>query len=163
MIRLLILDVDGCLSDGKITYTESGVELKNFNVRDGFGIKMLAKMGYAIAIITGRDSPIVAHRAKELDIAYLYQGVKDKLAVAQALCAELSLLPHEVAAIGDDLNDYRLLQWVGKAFTPADGSCHTKSVAQVLTLCGGNGCVREMIEILLEENGDQERFMNFWM
>ncbi len=163
MIRLVILDVDGCLSDGKISYTESGVESKNFNVRDGFGIKMIAKMGYTVAIITGRNSPIVTHRAKELDISYVYQGVKDKLAVAQALCAELNLLPHEVAAIGDDLNDYRLLQWVGRAFTPANGSRYTKSVAQVLTLCGGDGCVREMIEILIDENGDQGRFLEGWM
>lgn len=163
MIRLIILDVDGCLSDGKVIYTQAGVEVKNFNVRDGFGIKMLAKMGYKIAIITGRNSPIVAHRAKELDIEYVYQGVKDKLAVAQTLCEELSILPHEVAAIGDDLNDYRLLQWVGRGFTPLDGSHHIKSVAQVLTLSGGEGCVREMIEILLDENNDYDRFLSFWI
>jgi len=163
VIRLVILDVDGCLSDGTITYTEAGIEMKSFNVRDGFGIKMLAKMGYTIAIITGRNSSIVAHRAKELDIEYVYQGVKDKLAVAQTLCQELNISPHEVAAIGDDLNDCRLLKWVGKAFTPLDGSHHTQSIAQVLTLRGGEGCVREMIEILLEENGDYERFLSFWI
>lgn len=163
MIRLLILDVDGCLSDGKITYTAEGVELKNFNVRDGFAIKLLAKMGYITAIITGRDSAIVTHRARELDIPHLYQGVKDKLGVAQELCATLGILPEEVAAIGDDLNDYRLLQWVGKGFTPQDGSHYLKPITHVLERCGGDACVREMIEKVIKENGDEARFLSFWI
>ena len=91
MIKLLILDVDGCMSDGKIIYTADGLELKNFNVKDGFAIKAWVKMGHIAAIITGRDSAIVAHRAKELDIAHLYQGVKDKRAVAMAMCSELGI------------------------------------------------------------------------
>lgn len=163
MIRLLILDVDGCLSDGKITYTHEGVELKNFHVRDGFAIKLLAKMGYHVAIITGRDSAIVTNRARELDIPHLYQGVKDKLGVAQELCIKLGVLPEEVAAIGDDLNDYRLLQWVGRAFTPQDGSHYVKPIAHVLERCGGDACVREMIEKIIKENGDEERFVGFWI
>jgi len=163
VIRLLILDVDGCLSDGKITYTSEGIELKNFNVRDGFAIKMLAKMGYITAIITGRDSAIVTNRARELDIPHLYQGVRDKLGAAQELCAKLGILPEEVAAIGDDLNDYRLLQWVGKGFTPQDGSDYLKPVTHVLERCGGDACVREMIEKVIKENGDEERFLSFWI
>jgi 3-deoxy-D-manno-octulosonate 8-phosphate phosphatase (KDO 8-P phosphatase) len=163
MIRLVILDVDGCLSDGKITYTHEGIELKNFHVRDGFAIKQLSKMGYHIAIITGRDSAIVNHRARELDIPHLYQGVKDKLRVAQELCAELGILPEEVAVIGDDLNDYRLLQWAGHPFVPNDGLDYIKSIAQVLNRRGGDACVREMIEIILKINGDEERFLKFWI
>ncbi|MDD4855079.1 MAG: HAD-IIIA family hydrolase [Sulfuricurvum sp.] len=163
MIRLLIFDVDGCLSDGKITYTHEGVELKNFHVRDGFAIKALAKMGYQMAIITGRDSAIVSLRAKELDIPYLFQGVKDKRLVAQELCAELGLKADEVAAIGDDLNDLKLLQWVGKPFAPNDALEYIKSSTHVLERSGGDACVREMIEIILKENGDYERFLGFWI
>jgi len=163
VIRLLILDVDGCLSDGKITYTHEGIELKNFHVRDGFAIKTLVKMGYQIAIITGRDSAIVSHRAKELDISHLFQGVKDKLGVAQELCTELGLDKVEVAAIGDDLNDLKLLQWVGKPFVPNDALEYIKSSTHVLERRGGDACVREMIEIILKENGDYERFLSFWI
>lgn len=163
MIKLLLLDVDGCLSDGKITYTHDGVELKSFNVRDGFAIKTLIKMGYKIAIITGRDSAIVELRAKELDIPYFFQGVKDKQAVAQQLSAQLGIFPEEVAAIGDDLNDYRLLKWVGSAFVPNDASEYVKPISHVLERSGGDACVREMIEKILKVNGDEERFLNFWI
>jgi len=163
MIKLVFLDVDGCLSDGKITYTHEGVELKSFNVRDGFAIKALVKMGYTVAIITGRDSAIVELRAKELDIPYLFQGIKDKQAVAQKLCEELHILPQEVAAIGDDLNDYRLLKWVGMAFIPNDASPYLKPIAQLLQRKGGDACVREMIEKILSANGDEERFLNLWI
>lgn len=163
MIKLLLLDVDGCLSDGKITYTHDGVELKSFNVRDGFAIKTLIKMGYKIAIITGRDSAIVELRAKELDVPYFFQGVKDKQAVAQQLSAQLGIFPEEVAAIGDDLNDYRLLKWVGSAFVPNDASEYVKPISHVLERSGGDACVREMIEKILKVNGDEERFLNFWI
>lgn len=163
MIRLVILDVDGCLSDGKIIYTAEGLELKNFNVRDGFAIKHIVKMGYEVAIITGRDSTIVANRARELDIPHLYQGVKDKLMVAQELCDKLGIQADEVAAIGDDLNDYRLLQWVGEAYMPNDGSHYLRPVAHLLNRCGGNACVREMIEQIVQKNGDEERFLKLWI
>jgi 3-deoxy-D-manno-octulosonate 8-phosphate phosphatase (KDO 8-P phosphatase) len=163
VIRLLILDVDGCMSDGKITYTAEGVELKSFNVKDGFAIKAWIKMGHACAIITGRDSSIVAHRAKELDIPYLYQGIKDKRATAIALCEELGIEPHEVAAIGDDINDYNLLQWAGQAYTPQDGSPYLKRFAEVLERSGGDACVREMIEKVIRRNGEEEKFLSPWI
>ncbi|MDD2780519.1 HAD hydrolase family protein [Sulfuricurvum sp.] len=162
MIKLLILDVDGCMSDGKITYTADGLELKNFNVKDGFAIKAWVKMGHIAAIITGRNSSIVEHRAKELDIAHLYQGVKDKRAVAEELCAQLGIKSHEVAAIGDDLNDYKLLQWVAQAYTPQDGSEYLKSFTDVLERNGGDACVREMIEKVIRRNGEEEKFLNQW-
>jgi 3-deoxy-D-manno-octulosonate 8-phosphate phosphatase (KDO 8-P phosphatase) len=163
VIRLIILDVDGCLSDGKIIYTHEGVELKNFHVRDGFILKVIAKMGYHVAIITGRDSIIVANRARELDIPHLFQGVKDKLAVAQQLCKTLGISRHEVAAIGDDLNDYKLLQWAGRGFTPKDGSHYVQSVAEVLERNGGDACVREMIEKIILSNGDEEKMLELWI
>ncbi|MGD9971067.1 MAG: KdsC family phosphatase [Sulfuricurvum sp.] len=163
MIRLLILDVDGCMTEGKIIYTHEGVELKNFNVKDGFAIKAWVKMGHLAAIITGRDSSIVAHRAKELDIPHLYQGVKDKRSVAMQLCEELGIEANEVAVIGDDLNDYRLLQWAGMAFTPNDGSDYVKRIATVLERKGGDACVREMIEKVIRLNGEEEKFTAQWM
>lgn len=163
MIRLLILDVDGCMSDGKIIYTADGLELKNFNVKDGFAIKEWVRMGHYAAIITGRNSTIVEHRAKELDIAYLYQGVKDKRSVAIQMCAELGIESHEVAVIGDDLNDYLLLQWAGQAYTPNDGSDYIKTFAHVLERSGGDACVREMIEKVIRRNGEEEKFLSRWM
>jgi 3-deoxy-D-manno-octulosonate 8-phosphate phosphatase (KDO 8-P phosphatase) len=163
VIRLIILDVDGCLSDGKITYTEEGIELKNFHVRDGFAIKSIVKMGYEVAIITGRDSAIVTNRARELDIPHLFQGVKDKRAVAQELCNTLGIDAHEVAAIGDDLNDLKLLQWVGKPFSPNDASEYIQPSTHVLTRKGGDACVREMIDIILKDNSDEERFVSAWI
>lgn len=163
MIKLLILDVDGCMSDGKIIYTADGLELKNFNVKDGFAIKAWVKMGHTAAIITGRNSSIVEHRAKELDIAHLYQGVKDKRAVAIEMCAELGIEPHEVAVIGDDLNDYNLLQWAGQAYTPRDGSEYLKNIADVLERRGGDACVREMIEKVIRRNGEEEKFLALWI
>ncbi len=163
MIKLLILDVDGCMSDGKIIYTADGMELKNFNVKDGFAIKAWVKMGHRAAIITGRDSSIVEYRAKELDIAHLYQGVKDKRSVAMAMCSELGIEPHEVAVIGDDLNDYNLMQWAGLAYTPKDGSDYLKTFAEVLDRCGGDACVREMIEKVIRRNGEEEKFLALWI
>jgi 3-deoxy-D-manno-octulosonate 8-phosphate phosphatase (KDO 8-P phosphatase) len=163
VIRLLILDVDGCMSDGKIIYTADGLELKNFNVKDGFAIKAWAKMGHLVAIITGRDSKIVTHRAKELDIVHLYQGVKDKRAVAIQMCSELGIEPYEVAVIGDDINDYNLMQWAGQAYTPQDGSDYLKSFAEVLERCGGDACVREMIEKVIRRNGEEEKFLAQWI
>lgn len=163
MIRLVILDVDGCMTDGKIIYTADGLELKNFNVKDGFIIKAWIKMGHHAAIITGRDSTIVKNRARELDIPYVHQGVKDKRAVAIQMCDELGIQPHEVAVIGDDLNDYNLLQWAGQAYTPRDGSEYLKTFAEVLDRSGGDACVREMIEKVIRRNGEEEKFLALWI
>ena len=116
MIKLLVLDVDGCLSDGKLIYSSEGTESKNFNVKDGLGISTWNKLGHNVAIITGRNSKIVQRRAEELGIKYLYQGIKDKDRVLKELILELKLKFNEVAAIGDDLNDYNMLNLVGRSF-----------------------------------------------
>ncbi len=163
MIKLIILDVDGCLSDGKIIYNADAKEAKNFNVKDGFGIKAAQALGYEIAIITGRDSSIVEHRAKELGIKYLFQGIKDKKSIAMGLCEDLEIEPSEIAAIGDDLNDYKLLSWVGRAYTPADGILNLDSVAKRLNRVGGDGCVREMIEDIFHIDGNYDRFLALWI
>ncbi|MDQ1264366.1 MAG: 3-deoxy-D-manno-octulosonate 8-phosphate phosphatase phosphatase [Campylobacterota bacterium] len=163
MIKLIILDVDGCLTDGKLIYSSEGVESKNFSVKDGLGITSWIKIGYEVAIITGRNSKIVENRAKELGIKYLYQGVKNKLKVLEELIDSLNLKPYEVAAIGDDLNDYGMLRAVGRSFTPKDGVKEIREIVNtILSKDGGDGAVREMIDILVEQNDMKEKFLATW-
>lgn len=164
MIKLLVLDVDGCLTDGKIIYSNSGEESKNFNVKDGFAITNWIKLGYDVVIITGRKSQLVEYRAKELGIKYLFQGIKDKKAVLEQLVQELGITMSEVAAIGDELNDYKLLAHVGKSFTPKDGAEYVKNIVDVILTCkGGEGAVREMIDIVVKENNQLSLYLDLWI
>ncbi len=164
MIKLLILDVDGCLSDGKLIYSAEGVESKNFNVKDGLGISTWVKMGLHVAIITGRNSKIVQKRADELGIRHVFQGIKDKDRVLKELVESLGLKFYEVGAIGDDLNDYNMLKLVGRSFTPNDGVKEIKDIVNTtLTCSGGNGAVREMIDILVDEADMRDKFMEIWV
>jgi len=163
MIRLIVLDVDGCLTNGQIVYGESGEEIKAFNVKDGLAIKSWMRLGNEVAIITGRRSDIVRRRAEELGILHLYQGVKDKQKRLKMLCQDLRIAPEEVAAIGDDLNDLRMLDFAGFSFAPADASAYiTDTVDRVLTRKGGDAAVREMIEELLRGNGQEAAFLAQW-
>ncbi len=164
MIRLLVLDVDGCLTDGKIVYTNEGDELKAFNVKDGFAIVNWLRLGRDVAIITGRKSKIVERRAKELGIAHLYQGVKDKLETLEKLCAQLGLGMENVAMIGDDLNDYRILKRCAVSFAPDDAHYRVQEIADVvLSQKGGEGAVREMIELLIRQEGLEEEYLAPWV
>ena len=159
MIKLIVLDVDGCLTDGRLTYDANGLESKSFNVKDGLGISTWIKMGNEVAIITGKISPMVAKRAKELGIKYVYQGIKDKKIVFSNILETLSIKKYEVAAIGDDLNDYDMLSNAGRSFTPKNGVCTIKEIVNtVLSVNGGDGAVREMIDILVKENDQQDEF-----
>ncbi len=163
MIKLIVLDVDGCLTDGKIIYTAQGDELKAFHVKDGLAIVSWIKLGHDVAIITGRNSEVVARRAKELGIVHLFQGVKDKESVLDELRLKLHLQWEHIAAIGDDLNDYKMLQRVGLSFTPKDGSLYIQECAQyTLDRSGGEGAVREMIEYILKENAQEDDFVALW-
>lgn len=164
MIKLIVLDVDGCLSDGKLTYTSDGQEMKNFNVKDGLGISTWIKIGNKAAIITGKTSPMVERRARELGITHFYQGIKDKDRVIKEIISELGLKNHEVAAIGDDLNDYNMLNLAGRSFTPNDGMDDIKGIVDnVLSKNGGDGAVREMIDILVKDNNQHEEFLGIWL
>jgi 3-deoxy-D-manno-octulosonate 8-phosphate phosphatase (KDO 8-P phosphatase) len=164
MIKLLVLDVDGCLSDGKLIYSADGIESKSFNVKDGLGITTWIKMGHSVAIITGRNSTIVKKRADELGIEYLFQGIRDKDRVLNEIVESLGLHFYEVAAIGDDLNDYKMLQKVGRSFTPANGVKAIKSIVDTpLLKLGGEGAIREMIDILVQENDQEELFLSIWI
>ena len=163
MIRLIVLDVDGCMTDGKIVYTNGGDEIKAFNVKDGFAIVNWIRLGREAAIITGRESGIVQRRAKELGIRHLYQHVSDKLAMLEDLCRDLGIGLDEVAVIGDDLNDYRMLRACGLSFVPSDAS-HVIDIADVvLSKNGGDGAVREMIELLIRQEGLEEGYLSRWI
>lgn len=164
MIKLIVLDVDGCLTNGDIIYTSNGEETKHFNVKDGLAISSWIKMGNHAAIITGRESKIVEKRAKELGIKYLFQHVKDKEGILKELTSKLKLKSYEIAAIGDDLNDYKMLEFVGRSFTPKDGVKEIRELVDtVLSLRGGEGAVREMIDILVDENDTREEFLSIWL
>ncbi len=137
-IELIVLDVDGCLSDSKIVYSEGGEELKAFNVKDGLGISSWIKMGKKVAIITGRTSYSVMIRAKELGINYCRLGIRDKKTVLKEIIDKLDIGWESVAGIGDDYNDYLMLQSVGLSFTPSDGVDDLKSIVDhVLSRAGG--------------------------
>ena len=164
MIKLIVLDVDGCLSDGKLIYSADSIESKNFNVKDGLGISTWVKIGLHVAIITGRNSKIVQKRADELGIQHVFQGIKDKDRVLKELVESLELKFYEVGAIGDDLNDYNMLKLVGRSFTPNDGVKEIKEIVDtVLTCRGGDGAVREMIDTLVNEADKRDEFMSIWI
>jgi 3-deoxy-D-manno-octulosonate 8-phosphate phosphatase (KDO 8-P phosphatase) len=164
MIKLLVLDVDGCLTDGKIIYTSNSSEIKEFHVKDGLAIASWIRMGHHVAIITGRNSFIVKRRADELGVQHLHQGIKDKDKVLREIVASLGLQMYEVAAIGDDLNDYGMLSLVGRSFTPNNGAKEIQELVDtVLNRDGGDAAVREMIDIVIEENDQKEEFLSLWI
>lgn len=163
MIELLVFDVDGCLSDGKISYTNSGEEIKSFDIKDGFSILRWNKFGKKSAIITGRGSKIVEKRAKELGIEYVYQNISDKKEVLSKLIKELNIGYENVAAIGDDINDLKQLKSVGWSFAPNDAVDIVKeNVKTILSKNGGNGAAREMIDTILEEENLTKEFYKPW-
>lgn len=160
MIEIIFLDVDGCLTDGKIIYSPNG-EIKEFDVKDGFGIEGWLKLGKKVAIITKRNSQRVEERAKDLKISYVFQGVNDKLETAEKILEKENLDFKHAAAIGDDYNDQILLNKVKRSFKPNDATPDV-NVQTKLSKNGGNGAVREMIEILMRENGIFEDWKKVW-
>lgn len=146
-IKLLVMDVDGTLTDGKIYMGENGEIMKAFNVKDGYAIAhMLPEMGIIPVIITGRKSKIVENRAKELGITELYQGVGDKLAQLKIVAEKYNAAPEEIAYIGDDLNDLECVEYCGFTACPADAVEEVKrKVTLVCKKNGGDGAVREFV------------------
>lgn len=153
-IKLLILDVDGVMTDGRIIFDSNGVESKFFNVKDGHGIKMIQRAGIEVAIISGRQSQVVANRAAELGIERVFQKATDKRAPYSQLLADTGLTDAEVAFIGDDLIDIPLLRRVGFAAAPADAVAEVRPFVHLLTnKNGGWGAVREVCDLLLQAQG----------
>jgi 3-deoxy-D-manno-octulosonate 8-phosphate phosphatase (KDO 8-P phosphatase) len=160
-VDLLILDVDGVLNDGTLHYTDSGVEIKSFNVRDGAGLKYWHRVGKASAILTGRSSPVVERRAGELGIAHLRQGALEKLPAFEEILAEAGVEPARTAYIGDDLPDIPPMRAAGLAVTVADGAPEVREFADGVTRTpGGRGAVRELVEALLKAQGLWPRILS---
>ena len=162
-IELIVLDVDGTMTDSRITYSAEGDEIKSFNVKDGLAIVSWRKLGKQVAIITGRKSDIVARRAKELHIEHFYQGIHNKKEVLENLLEKLDLTMDNVAAIGDDLNDLQMLKAAKISFVPRDASPYVDKIATVvLSKKGGDGAVREMIEKLIIKEGLEAKYLELW-
>lgn len=150
-VKLLGLDVDGVLTDGGLYYSDSGEELKKFNVKDGLGIKLVMNTGIDVAIITTSTSHATLHRAKKLGVKHTFIGVEDKLAVIKKLCEDLNLSLSQVAYVGDDLVDLPVLRVVGCPLTVADAMPENQDCAVYITrLAGGQGCVREICDLLVK-------------
>lgn len=153
-IKLLLMDVDGVLTDGGITIDNKGVESKTFHVRDGHGIKLLQRAGVKVGIITGRKSEVVKHRAAELGIEILYQGMKVKMDAYSQILVDEGLKNGEVAYIGDDVVDLPVLNKVGFSVAVADASESLVPFVDYVTLAGGGrGAVREVVELILKAQG----------
>ncbi len=162
-IELIVMDVDGTMTDGSIIYGESGEEMKAFNVKDGLGIRSWGRLGRKSAIITGRDSAIVQRRAKELKIDYIRQGVKNKVEALFEIADISKLSMTQIAVIGDDWNDYEMMRIAGLTFAPADAVDAVKYIADYkLSSKGGSGAVREMIDILIDTEGLSEEMRKLW-
>lgn len=163
-IKLLVMDVDGVLSDGRIIYDANGVETKNFHVQDGFGIECIHKAGIKTAIITGRSSPIVDKRAKELKITHFVQGRPDKLEALQEILATMDITLAECAYIGDDWVDIKALQAVGLSVAVANANNEViKRVDMVTTRAGGHGAVREICDIILKGIGQYDTILGHYI
>lgn len=156
-IRLLAMDVDGTLTDGGIEYADDGREQKRFHIHDGLGIVLAGFVGLRIAWITGRASPLVERRARELGVADLLQGVRDKAAALTELGFRLRVGPDEVAYLGDDLNDLPALRRAAVAIAPANAVPEVKAAAHLVTpRAGGHGAARDAIEQILRARGDYD-------
>jgi 3-deoxy-D-manno-octulosonate 8-phosphate phosphatase (KDO 8-P phosphatase) len=165
-ISLLLLDVDGVMTDGRIIIDNNGVESKMFDVKDGHGIKLLQRAGIAVGIITGRNSLVVEHRVAELGIEILYQGAKDKLIPFREILSQRGISEQEIAYVGDDVVDLPILLRVGFSATVADAVAEVKErVDYVAERCGGRGAVREICDHILQQSGRwpdvMDRYLSF--
>jgi 3-deoxy-D-manno-octulosonate 8-phosphate phosphatase (KDO 8-P phosphatase) len=150
-IKLLLLDCDGVLTDGRLYFTEDGEALKIFHVRDGQGLVAWHQAGFFSGIISGRNSKIVERRAQELGVTFVFQGIKNKVEVFYEILQKISLQPEETSFIGDDIADIPIMQKVGLSFAVADAVNEVRTIADCISeLNGGSGAVREVIDLLLQ-------------
>jgi 3-deoxy-D-manno-octulosonate 8-phosphate phosphatase (KDO 8-P phosphatase) len=156
-VQLLLLDVDGVLTDGGVTWNNQGIESKTFNIRDGLGIKLWQRAGGHTGIVTGRSSHVVQLRADELGIGIVRQGVGDKLEMVETILAEIGLSWEQTAFMGDDLPDLAVVARSGVGIAVADAAAELRAAAAFVTcLSGGRGAVREVVERLLAARGSWE-------
>ena len=157
-IKLFATDVDGVLTDAGMYYSESGDEWKKFNTRDGMGIKLLQRAGIITAIVTQERTKLVARRAEKLAIPELHQGVMDKLSCVREMASRYGFTLSQVAYIGDDINDLETLKAVGFSASPADGMPQVAIVVDyICQKKGGEGAVREIIEMILDAQQHRPR------
>lgn len=162
-VELLILDVDGVLTEGSVIHGPAGHELKHFSTKDGFGLTLWRRMGFRASIITGRSSQAVATRATELSIAPVIQGVGDKEEAFERLLAEVGTTADRVCVMGDDWPDIRIMKRAAYAIAPADAVPETRAAADHVTAAsGGRGAVREAVEHLLRAKGLFDRAKSFY-
>lgn len=163
-IKLVIFDVDGVLTDGRLYVTDGGEEIKAFHSRDGHGMKMLQQTGVKVGIITGRTSNIVSHRMNELGIEHVYQGQKDKVPAFEQLIQALSLDAGEVAYVGDDVVDLPVMRKVGLAIAVQDAHGWVKKHAHWQTPSkGGLGAARDVCELIMEGHGKLEAVLTEYL
>jgi len=159
-VKVLILDVDGVLTDGLIIIGDDGQETKGFHVRDGHGLKMIRRAGVEVMLLTGRKSRVVEHRARELGVERVYQGALDKLAVFEEILRTGNLTAGQVAYMGDDIVDLPVLKRAGFSVTVSDAHEDVLKIVDLVTQnAGGRGAVREVCEIILKVQGKWETLM----
>jgi 3-deoxy-D-manno-octulosonate 8-phosphate phosphatase (KDO 8-P phosphatase) len=157
-LRLVLTDVDGVLTDGRVLYLPGGEEARAFHIRDGLAVVLAHRAGLRTGLVSGRRSDAVSRRAAELGMAVVRQGITDKLAALQEILAAEELASHQVAYLGDDLNDLPVMAEVGLSGAPADASFEVRQAAfMALSTPGGAGCLREFVEAILRARGDWER------
>ena len=160
-IQLLLLDVDGVLTDGAIIYSHDGSETKNFNVKDGLGLKLAMEAGIKVGVVTGRKSPALDHRCRDLGIRYSYAGIQDKAKILEKIAAQTGVAPEHMAYIGDDLPDLSLMRRVGLSIAVADAHEIVLEKADWTTsAAGGCGAVREVCEALLQAQEKWEKLID---
>jgi 3-deoxy-D-manno-octulosonate 8-phosphate phosphatase (KDO 8-P phosphatase) len=163
-VRLILMDVDGVLTDGRIAYVPNGSgfeEVKSFDVADGAGIVLAHEVGLVTGVISGRDAAIVVHRAKELGIEEVHLGIRDKAAVLEKIVSARSISPDEIAFIGDEVVDLPVMRRVGFPVAVANASEDVKPHAAYVTAArGGRGAVRETIEVILKAQGKWDGLVN---
>ena len=160
MIKLVLLDVDGTLTDGGIYRGNNGEELKRFNVKDGYVIVNAQKLGVEFGIITGRKSELVEIRAKELKIKYLYQEISEKTVILEEIMKKTGLRKEEIAYMGDDLNDVLIMKQVGLSGAPKDAVNEVIQIADFISeKNGGSGAVREFVEHILKKDRKWQTFL----
>ncbi len=158
-IRMILSDVDGCLTDGSLIFDEQGNELKVFCARDGLGITIWKRKKGLIGFVTRRCTSVVQKRADELKIHELCQGVENKLTMLDGICKKYDLMPDQIAYVGDDLVDYDIMKAVGVSACPSDAVPEIIEIADyVCKTPGGRGAIRELIEQILKSRGEWNNF-----
>jgi len=163
-IKLLLLDVDGVLTDAGIIYTDSGEQIKKFNAKDGLGIKLLMEAGVKVGIITALSSKALEHRCQKLGISLLFAGIENKSKVLKSIISQTGINPENMVFVGDDLIDLPVMKQVGVSFCVADACDDVKRYCDIITnLKGGHGAVREVCESILKAKGLWSNILNKYL